>query len=52
MADLLEAYRQGYSDVGLLKTDPSFNPLRSRDDFKSLLSDIDEGKLRGTDQAK
>jgi hypothetical protein len=41
--DLLrKAMHQGYKDAEELKKNPSFDPLRSRDDFRKLLSDLEE----------
>jgi tetratricopeptide (TPR) repeat protein len=44
VAALREARKTGFQDVARLESDPDLNPLRSRDDFKSLLAEL---KARG-----
>jgi tetratricopeptide (TPR) repeat protein len=52
VADLREAARKGYTDVAHLKSDASFDPLRSREDFNELLRDADERNQSAEDQRK
>jgi serine/threonine protein kinase len=42
MEDLRYALVLGYSDVEHLKKDPNLDPLRSRDDFKKLVLELEE----------
>lgn len=39
MEDLRKALRRGYSNHRMLTTDPDLDPLRSRAEFRSLVSD-------------
>jgi hypothetical protein len=44
---LREATRHGYKDVAHLKKDKDLDPLRSRDDFRKLLADLEEKAKAG-----
>ena len=39
-----EAIRKGWKDVEHIKSNPDFDPLRSREDYRRLLAEL-EGKL-------
>jgi tetratricopeptide (TPR) repeat protein len=43
MEMLRQALAKGYKDAAHMKNDSDLNPLRSRDDFKKLLADLDKG---------
>jgi hypothetical protein len=40
MAVLQRAIEGGYRDFGLIRVEPGLDPLRSRDDFRRLISDL------------
>jgi tetratricopeptide (TPR) repeat protein len=40
MAVLRRAIDEGYRDFGLIRVEPGLDPLRSRDDFRRLMSDL------------
>ena len=44
VADLRGAVTNGFKDVEHLKNAPEYEPLRSRDDFKSLIGELDVKK--------
>src|SRR5262249_23277608 len=41
VAALRRAIAMGYTDSGMLRNDPDFDPLRARPDFQLLLMDLD-----------
>jgi hypothetical protein len=45
LSALAEAVRRGFDEPNRLKTLPAFAPLRSREEFKKLLAELD-GKQR------
>jgi tetratricopeptide (TPR) repeat protein len=45
LAALQQARAKGYKDVGHLKQDNDFDPLREREDFKNLLTEMGTGKV-------
>jgi serine/threonine protein kinase/Tfp pilus assembly protein PilF len=51
IADLRQAFSKGFRNVELLKTDPRLDALRARDDFRTLLKEM-EAKLPRVDPAR
>jgi eukaryotic-like serine/threonine-protein kinase len=46
---LKKAVAAGYNDIAQIKTDPDLNPLRDRDDFKKLVSDLEAKVVKKKD---
>jgi hypothetical protein len=42
MKILRQAVAKGFQDAAAVKTDPDLAPLRTRDDFKSLVREMEE----------
>jgi serine/threonine-protein kinase len=47
MQALRRALTKGYKDLASLKTDADLNPLRTREDFKRLLNELEQGRKAG-----
>jgi hypothetical protein len=42
VADLRQAFANGYKDLQAIKKDDRFAPLRPREDFKKLLAEMEK----------